>query len=228
MASIVGTPQNITSGSNYTAGSGSNRVVVIVVDWKYSTTPNTTLTTVTWNGIARSPSVQINDYNGGAGGDRDGCAICVFKESEIPAGASAATAAFSAATDGRRLSCFTVDGVDQTTTVRVTNTDITHGTNITVALASITVGDVCIGGTYTRDDNGVTTFNNGFTSAMDLSDGGGGGRLISAYKIAAATTETYSITIATASDQASAAIALIPVSAGTSAKLLTSANNGGL
>lgn len=210
MASVVGTPQNIASGANYTVGSGSNRVFVAVVKYKYGG-GNVTLTNVVYNSITRTP-IPGATGNDTANGDRCGIGFCVFKESELASGASSVTATLSGGAGTLEITCYTIDGVDQSTTVRTGNTsNDTSGATVACALASIVIGDIVIGGMTTRNQGGGTyTINNSWTSDKNA-DNGDGGQFIAAHKTAVATTETFSVTQPGADDNFMGALALMPL-----------------
>lgn len=143
-ARIVGTPVEITSASgSYTPAAGSNRVVVMLAAQKSGT--GQTLTNIVWNGVTRTPTVTIADS---AYGDRDGVGVCIFKESELPAGASTATATWSGTPGDISIFCFTVENVDQTTTVRTSGSvaGLTDGSGYTASIdQTVTAGDLQLG-----------------------------------------------------------------------------------
>lgn len=208
---VVGTPANIANGGSYTREAGANRLVIAVAMQKSAAAY--TLTNIVYNSVTRTPTVQANDTL------RDTVGICIFKESELPAGAATLTATWSTAPTVQRIVCYTVEDADQGTTVRNTNTATGNGTAPSVTLASITVGDLVIGGTAHRASTAGFTTGNSFTEVYDASNGEGG-QFHSAYKIAVGTSETYSLTGGGSDDWVQAILAIIPYSAGSNINLL--------
>ena len=208
--SIVGTPANIASGGSYTPEAGSNRLVVLVAVAK--NTPSVTLTNISYNGNTRTPTIQQTDS---AGGDRDTAAICVFKESELPAGSTVATATWSATPTVSRIICFTVQDADQSTTVRGSNGNYNIGNTVTTT-QTVTVGDLLIGGLAHRGAAGTNTlaFNGSWTESYDA-DNGDGGQFGAGYHVATGTSDGLDVTVTGASDDwAAASIAIIAASGG--------------
>lgn len=205
---VLGTPANIASGGSYTLENSTNRLVVFVALAK--AVPAVTLTNISYNSITRTPSVQQNDS---AGGSRDTVGICIYKESELPAGAASVTPTWSAGTSAQRIVCFTVEDADQGTTVRTSNGAFGNSLTPSVALSGLTVGDLCIGGMSQRSSSAGVTTNNSWTEDYDATNGDGG-QFHAAHKVAASTSETYSLLTLAADDWAQAALAIIAISAG--------------
>lgn len=135
MATISGTPTNIANSGNYTAGSGSNRVVVFGVCFS-DNAAGTTVTGVTFGGIACH---RIGGAEADPGSvNRAYVDLWYMNEADsIPAGAQAVTASYSAGILSTRILCFTVQGANQTD-FSVTDSDITtSGTSLSLSLTSL-------------------------------------------------------------------------------------------
>lgn len=204
---IVGSPAQVSSGGNYTPGAGSNRLVLMIAFAKgASAAPS--LTNIAYNSVTRTPAVGADD---GAGGNRDGIGICIFKESELPAGAQAVTPTWSIAPAAQTILCYTIQDADQTTTVRTTANTFGNSTSVSLNLTGLTVGDLCIGGTALRGNvGGAITTNNSWAEDLDVNVGTGAAH--AANLIADGTPETYSASFST-NDHAAAAIAIIAAAA---------------
>lgn len=203
--SIVGTPSSIANGASYTAGAGSNRVVVDLC-WNRRTGA-VTLTNVLWNSVTRTPTTTGADT---AGDDRSGTGISVFLESEI-GGASNATMTWGGTPTSQGQLPVTVQDVDQGTTIR--NSVSGNGGSTAVTLTtSATSGDLMLAVIVNR--NGATyTINNGWTQ-LDTGTNGDGGRYLFLWKLAVGSSDDLSVTQNVGDGWQASAVVLIPVSGG--------------
>jgi hypothetical protein len=204
--SVVGTPLGFqNSGTNYTPEAGSNRLVVFVVLTKES--PQMPLASITYNGTVRTPTVSISDAN------FETAHVCIFKQSELPAGASAVTTTYTGGTPaGRRVVAYTVRDADQSTTVRNSASNSGVGQTSTTSHAGLTIGDLLIGGDAHRSGGGGgATINNGWTlvDGVDIN----GGDSWSGFHITTGTTDGINITSTGTDDWAAVSVALIEFNA---------------
>lgn len=203
--SIVGTPASIANGASYTAGAGSNRVVVDLC-WNRRTGA-VTLTNVLWNSVTRTPATTGADT---ASDDRSGTGISVFLESEIGA-VSNATMTWGGTPSSQGQLPVTVQDVNQGAAIR--NSVSGNGGTTAVSLTtSPTVGDLMLAVVVNR--NGATyTINNGWTQ-LDTGTNGDGGRWVYLWKLAAGSSDDLSLTQNAGDGWQASAVVLAPTAGG--------------
>jgi hypothetical protein len=224
--------QNLANGSTYTVGAGTNRVVVIVAKGKMNAHDNALYTAATWGGVSATQVLSVNDS---AGGNTTLAAIYYIKESNFPGGGtgtlgSTVSGAGTATTGNGRFTVYTITDVDQTTPVRTSGSNVaafvSPSLTVTIAQSSIVAGDVVVGGGSTRNSVSPVTTNNGFTEDLDA-DNGDGGEWWAVSKIAASTTETYSVTLTADDEQSSVAATFRQTSGGGGSVLNPLSGRGG-
>lgn len=205
MATISGTPQIIASGASYTPEAGSNRWVCLIA--LGTVTGAGGLTNIAF-GTTKTPVVSTT------GADTPGrisSGACVWKESELPVGATTVTPTWATAPSDSRILCFTIQDSNQSAIASSGADNVTHITpSITLATS---VGDVIVGATVRR--NGAGASNTFAPMAQDAQlDESNGGQFLGAHKTASSTSDTWEITINNSDEQAAVAVAFGSVSTG--------------
>lgn len=128
---VVGTPQTETSSSfSYTAGAGSDRLMLVTIIQRDGSTTTTELVDdVQFNGTSGTEQFETI---GGSG--RSTYSTWTFLESEISAGSQTVTISWSNTPAQISITVFTLENVDQT--APVPNTDFVNVNNVTSLSAS--------------------------------------------------------------------------------------------
>lgn len=168
--SILGTPVQVTGGNNYTAETGSNRIVVICLARRTSDTgsnisPAITALSFGSASLANSQVVSAKEVVVGLGANTR-AGIWFVREANIPSGANAVSATWGSTMSGSDLFfMFTLGDVDQTSTVDGTGASETHSGGFDPWTGSLTISNNAIqiltgafggGGTTVTPDAGWT------------------------------------------------------------------------
>lgn len=188
--SLVGTPASVNNGSNYTAESGSNRIVVFAIRAVPGVAASS-ITAVTFGGVACTIAVQRME----SASELGLTGIAYIKESSIPAGAQAVSVTVSAGSVDPII-CYTLAGVDQTSTVRDSDSaEVTATATFSVTLTTV-AGDygVLAGFSGAQGTGAFATYANGWAETARSDLGGVGGRTVVAASVACDGTDNISIT----------------------------------
>ena len=144
----------ITGGGTYTAGAGSNRLVVIALARRMAGTTTTTpnVTALTWGSRSIGAGITEAVHQASTSNGRCNAYVWYVKEADIPAGAQtlAATWNVTMGGSGDLFTVYTLSGVNQTTPVNTTvMVDNGNGADPwtmapTVASGSVQVTSGCI------------------------------------------------------------------------------------
>jgi hypothetical protein len=132
----IGSPTELANGGSYTAGVGSDRIVLVVITAKGGNPPAAP-TGMTLNGVSLTSIVYDVDNGGNTGKIHSG--QFYLKESDIPSGSN--TLAWTwGSTPGNfdRAIVFTLTGVNQTTSIGSTSS-ANEDSSTTIGSGSLTV-----------------------------------------------------------------------------------------
>jgi len=194
-----GTGSSITI-SNYSAGSGINRLMLVGVSW--SPNDNETITSVTYGGTA----LTLVPSSGAVNSNR--AAMAIYRlVNPAPGPANVVVTFNEAVQEGAVVGVTTFTNVDQTSPLGTAASAIGTSTTPAVTVASAT-GEVVFGVKDNRDPV-TTTPVSGETIIWDL-DGGARADATACYETAGATSTTISYTLSASKEWAIGAVPLRP------------------
>jgi hypothetical protein len=193
-ATVSGTPVAVANNGTYTAGGGSNRVVLFAVSF-VDNDAGTTVTGITFGGVAAHFIGRLEGDTLGI--NRPHVEWWYLKESDsIPTGSQTVTVSYSVAPVSTRVHCFTVQDANQAA-ISIEDLESSDATTSLTASFSSISGSVALAAmTAEHHASNTNTTWTGFTEVTDGSSGAPSQRFSAAYKnVTTGATESVSAAV---------------------------------